>query len=50
MDQIKKMEKENSLPEDDRKVAENEVQEVIDSYNKQIDEILKAKEDELMEF
>lgn len=50
MDQIKKLEKENSLPEDDRKVAENEVQEVIDSYNKQIEEILKSKEEELMEF
>ncbi|MDO5717531.1 MAG: ribosome recycling factor [Tissierellia bacterium] len=49
IDDIKKLEKEKSLPEDDRKVAENKVQEVIDKYNKMVEEILKAKEDELME-
>ncbi|MDO5689738.1 MAG: ribosome recycling factor [Tissierellia bacterium] len=49
MDKVKKLEKENSLPEDERKTAEDEIQKLIDKYTKQVDEILKAKEDELLE-
>lgn len=44
------MEKEESLPEDDRKNAESEIQEVVDKYNELIDDTIKEKEKELMEF
>lgn len=41
---IKKLE----IPEDDQKDAQEDVQELINKYNKQIDEKLKKKEEELM--
>ena len=41
---IKKLE----LPEDDIKSASEEVQELINKYNKRVDEKLKVKEEELM--
>lgn len=50
IDEIKRMEKEESLPEDDRKNAESEIQEVVDKYNELIDDTIKEKEKELMEF
>lgn len=42
---IKKLE----IPEDDQKRAQEDVQELINKYNKVIDEKLKIKENELME-
>ena len=42
---IKKLE----LPEDDIKSASEEVQELINKYNKIVDEKLKVKEEELMQ-
>lgn len=41
---IKKLE----MPEDDKKAAIEEVQELIDKFNKMVDEKLKVKEQELM--
>lgn len=41
---IKKLE----IPEDDQKRAQEDVQELINKYNKIVDEKLKVKEDELM--
>lgn len=49
LDKIKKLEKEESLPEDDKKLAEDEIQKIITKYNAKIDEVLKKKEDELLE-
>lgn len=43
---IKKLE----LPEDDKKSANDDVQELIDKYNKIVDDKLKEKETELMSF
>lgn len=36
------------IPEDDQKVGQDDVQDLINKYNKEIDEKLKAKENELM--
>lgn len=47
MDGIKKLEKEESLPEDQVKQGENDIQKQVDAYNKKIDEILQDKEKEL---
>lgn len=47
MDGIKKLEKNESMPEDQVKLAETEVQKEIDACNKKIDEILGEKEIEL---
>lgn len=44
---IQKMVK-SGLPEDEAKDAEDEVQKITDSYNKKIDEILTAKEKDIM--
>ena len=41
---LKKLE----IPEDDIKSSQDDVQELIQKYNKKVDEILKQKEDELM--
>lgn len=49
IDEIKKLEKDKEMSEDDRKVAEDKVQELTDKYVKEVDEVTKAKEDELME-
>ena len=38
------------LPEDQEKAELLEVQELVNEYNKRIDEKLKAKENELMSF
>ena len=38
----------SGLPEDEAKDAEDEVQKITDSYNKKIDEILTAKEKDIM--
>ena len=48
-DQLKKMEKENNLSEDEIKRAQDEIQTLTDKYIEMIDELLAAKEREIME-
>lgn len=47
IDEFKKMVK-DGLPEDVAKDAENEVQKITDGYNKKVDDILAAKEKDIM--
>ncbi len=49
IDEIKKQEKAKEISEDERKVAEEKVQEITDKFIKNIDVVTKAKEEELME-
>lgn len=49
IDSIKKMEKNKEISEDDRKLAEEEIQKITDKYSSEIDEITKKKEEEIME-
>lgn len=49
LDKLKKMEKDKQISEDELKQAEEEVQKVIDKFGKEVDEITKKKEKELME-
>ena len=46
-DEIKKLEK-DGLSEDDSKKASDEIQKVTDSYGEKIDQIVKAKEEDIM--
>lgn len=48
-EQLKKMEKNKEISEDDKRVAEEEIQNITDKYTKDLDIITKKKEDELME-
>ncbi|MFY9177750.1 MAG: ribosome recycling factor [Caldicoprobacterales bacterium] len=48
-DKIKKMKKGSEFSEDELKAAETEVQKITDDFIKQIDEIIKAKEKDIME-
>ena len=48
IDQIKKMQKNSEISEDDQRVAENEMQKITDAAVKDIDEIGKEKEKEIM--
>ena len=48
VDEIKKLEKEKSITEDDRKKYEVDVQKLTDSYIGKIEELVKQKEEELM--
>ncbi len=48
-DKVKKAEKDGEVPEDESHRIRDEVQKVTDSYVKKIDELLKAKEEEVME-
>lgn len=48
-DILKKKEKDSEISEDDLKKYTKEVQDVTDEYIKKIDEVLKAKEKEIME-
>ncbi len=48
-DQLKKMNKNNELTEDDLARAEKEVQETIDEFSKKVDEMLVDKEADIME-
>ncbi|NLM06724.1 MAG: ribosome recycling factor [Tissierellia bacterium] len=48
-DQIKKMEKDKELTEDEKKKAEETIQKITDSYIEDVDKITKEKEEELME-
>ncbi len=49
IDHLKKTEKEEHISEDDRKHGEQEVQKLTDKFIKEIDEIIAAKEKEIME-
>ncbi len=46
--QIQDLEKEGKIPEDDKFKAKDELQKVINDYNRQIEEISKRKEEEIM--
>ena len=46
---LEKMEKNDGLPEDDKKRGEEKIQKLTDKYIAKIDEALKKKESELME-
>ena len=48
VDEIKKLEKEKAITEDDRKKYETDVQKLTDTYVGKIEELVKQKEDELM--
>ncbi|MBR6393027.1 MAG: ribosome recycling factor [Eubacterium sp.] len=48
MDDIKKLKKDNKITEDDLKDGEKELQNITDKYIKQVDEMVKAKEDEVL--
>lgn len=47
---LKSLLKEKEISEDEEKKAHDDVQKLTDTYIKQMDELLKAKEQELMEF
>ncbi|MGI6690497.1 MAG: ribosome recycling factor [Christensenellales bacterium] len=49
MDQIKKLEKESTITEDEQHRAENELQKVTDEAVKDIDKLAEEKEKEIME-
>lgn len=49
MDRIKKLKKEGAISESDENRAEAEVQKLTDKYIKEIDQILSAKEKEVLE-
>ena len=48
-DSLRKLEKSKQVSEDERHTYESQVQELTDRYINQIDALLKAKEDELLE-
>lgn len=48
-DMFKAGQKDGDIPEDDAKRGQDQVQELTDDYIKQIDDILKTKEEEIME-
>lgn len=48
MDDIKKLKKDNEITEDDQKNGEKKLQDITDSYIKQVEEMVKKKEDEVI--
>lgn len=48
-DQVKKAEKKGDVPEDDSHRIQDEIQKIISDYEKKIDGLVKAKEEEIME-
>ena len=48
-EELKKLEKEKHLSEDDVKKAHDEIQKLTDGYAAKVDEVLKHKENEIME-
>ena len=48
MDELKKMKKNGDITEDDLDDGEEEIQKITDKYIKEVDEIAKAKKDEIM--
>ncbi len=49
VDEIKKEQKDGSIPEDDAHHITKEIQDLTDEYTKKIDDMIKAKEEEIME-
>ncbi len=49
MDALKKMEKDGDISEDQSRSSSDEVQKLTDTYVKKVDEVLKAKEAEIMQ-
>lgn len=47
IEQIKKMEKEKAIPEDDSHITQKEIQKITDQFISQVDEALKHKESEI---
>lgn len=48
-ERLKKMEKDKDISEDDKRLAEDEIQKITDKFINEIDTVTKNKEDELME-
>lgn len=48
-DALKKLQKDGDLTEDDLKASLDEVQDMIDKYTKDVDEIIESKEKEILE-
>ena len=48
MDYVKNLKKKSEITEDDQKVAEKDLQDLLDKYTKKVDDALTAKEKELM--
>lgn len=49
MDQVKKLEKDGDISEDDKRTIEGDIQELTDKYVNEIDEITSRKQEEIME-
>jgi len=49
VDQIKKLQKDGEVSEDDAKRAQDSIQKMTDQFGHQVDEILKRKDDEILE-
>ncbi|BCX80197.1 ribosome recycling factor [Campylobacter sp. 19-13652] len=47
-DEVKKLEKDKAITEDESKKAQDEVQKITDSYNSKVDTLVKEKEAELL--
>ena len=50
MEQLKKLEKDALISEDELKRYEDDTQKVTDKYIAKVDEVIKEKEDQIMEF
>ena len=48
-DQLRKMQKNSEITEDDLRTEENKVQKLTDDFIKKVDEVIKDKENEIME-
>ena len=48
MDDLKKMKKDNAITEDDLKDGEKKMQDITDKYIKQVEDMTKKKEDEIL--
>ncbi|MBQ1223754.1 MAG: ribosome recycling factor, partial [Oscillospiraceae bacterium] len=49
MDKYKAAKKKSEITEDDLKIIEKDIQELVDKYIKEIDKVAAAKEKEIME-
>lgn len=49
IEEIKKLEKDKKVSEDDAKLAQKKIQEITDEFIKKLDDLLKKKEAEIME-
>lgn len=50
LESLKKSQKDGLIPEDEAKKMEDDVQKLTEQFTKKIDEVLEAKEKEIMEF